>query len=144
MTLRNEISGLRKVVAGVDDAEALERNRRFYYNLRLVSTIALEISLLSMITGAKCPEWAQQEFLQPIPADAHPIPLAEAELEARRALSGASAASDDDWKNHVPKVVADVEKLVGETFDTLNDVKQFIEQRCQDGRPATHNGEIHG
>jgi len=76
-----------------DDRQQFERERRYAYNLRLISTEALDVSMLCILGGIPTPDWITAELERPIPPDANRSLVAKAEASARQILCDDSIAS---------------------------------------------------
>ena len=63
--------------------QEIERLRRWYFNLRMVSDKALEAAENAIQERVQEPDWVREEFEKPIPPDATPEIVREAEAKAR-------------------------------------------------------------
>ena len=66
-----------------EERQEFERHLRFHYNLMRVSDKALHASLEALQQRHPTPDWAEAEFQRPIPAEAYPHSVREAERKAR-------------------------------------------------------------
>lgn len=69
-----------------EERQQFERWRRFHYNLQLVSMEALRASIDAGQKGLPTPDWAEAEFQAPIPADAYPERVRDAERMTRESM----------------------------------------------------------
>lgn len=69
-----------------EDRQEFERLRRMHYNLINVSDEALTASIDAIQQGDPTPDWAEEEFQKPIPADAHQWQVRNAERNAKEEM----------------------------------------------------------
>lgn len=67
--------------------QEFERLRRWYFNLRMVSDKALQVAESTLQEKVREPDWVRYEFEKPIPQDATPWLVREAEAKARMEMS---------------------------------------------------------
>ena len=69
-----------------EERQKFERQRRYHYNLMSVSNEALHAAIKAGEQKEHPPDWAEAEFQKPIPPDAHPWLVREAERKTRNDL----------------------------------------------------------
>lgn len=96
-----------------DDRQQFERERRYAYNLRLMSTEALDVSMLCILGGIPAPDWITAELERSIPFNAPKDQVVKAEARARESRS-------DDVSVHSPAEASICQSDIDDLFQTVS------------------------
>ena len=122
------LSDLENVLVVDDDRQQLELEKRYYYNLRKLSTPALVILMRAAMGETEIPQWLEAEIYKPIPPDAAKS-LIDGITAYAKGCDRIPAGGDDQLSKDINRLIASYAKTAGRPMDSLADVQAYLEER---------------
>ena len=115
------------VVIG-EDRQQFECEKRYYYNLRNLSTSALMILMRAALGEIEIPRWLEAEIYKPIPPDAAKSQIDEATAHAK-GRDRIPAGAYEQVSKGINGIITSYTKTAGRPMTSLADVQAFMEER---------------
>lgn len=115
------------------DRQKFERRFRFHYNLRLLTTEALDVDMLCLLGRIERPGWIRVELEKPVPPNTPKTMTEAAQSDARNSMKGAAKWTDDELLNRSGKILPDCIKRVPtyacREIATFDDLSEWLSER---------------
>ncbi len=130
---RNRLDKLGSNILVSGDQQEYELRRRFYCNLRGVSTDALYIRLLATVGEFEAPSWVITEFERPIGPDCPASMLREADLYARTDdVDSAPPVSSVGLESAIQEALATYSAWIGHPLTTPVDLREYLKNHSEE------------